>query len=280
MILGALDGSWTDIKTATGVSGSYILHNSSTETIYLIRAASAPNMSMVFHENRGGLALRPGASTLVVDDSETMWAMGMGAFAVEPASSSSVGSFVFVDLPPDAWTGSGEHRRLRVDSAQTSFFTGEQGRVVREFEIPSGRFFAIRVVAPIDAVFYDVSVTLASGAIRLDTRDGGVEHQDAVWGTQDVRLKNSMASRSTPYYQPQITMFASQYMTDRPVDESGGLIDVIKVKTAGATSSKQTIGSSPFSERGIPAGTYYWVFENTSNELASGVFYSWWEERP
>ena len=53
---------------------------------------------------------------------------------------------------------------------------------------------------------------------------------------------------------------------------TGQEIDFVRVVGASATAQIRSVGSQPFSERGVAAGEYAWVFTNTSNSAVDYEF--------
>lgn len=59
-----------------------------------------------------------------------------------------------------------------------------------------------------------------------------------------------------------------------------GPSDVIRLVVANASGQASSVGSAHDDSRGVGPGTYYWVLENFGNGAATGVFSSFFEERP
>lgn len=167
--------------------------------------------------------------------------------------------------------GFGAAARMRVDQDQTSFWQGLQYRSFREVNIPSGATEVIKVVAPVNTVLFDVSLTLDASAVRLRTVSGGTA--GGTFGvTLPVLRKNNMTD--CPVIPAQNSLFSGG-------THSGGVdIDVIRLVVAGATAQQTSVGSKAYDQRGVSPGTYYWRLENIGNSAATGVFSCWWEERP
>ena len=53
-----------------------------------------------------------------------------------------------------------------------------------------------------------------------------------------------------------------------------------RARTANANAHASSVGGGISDERGIAAGTYYFVMTNLGSGAASGVFSARWEERP
>lgn len=181
---------------------------------------------------------------------------------------------VTVASPPlDMLTDNGgNYMRLRVDPDQTSFWQGTQYRTFREINIANAATEVLKIVVPVNTVLYDVSLTLDAGAIRLRTVSGGTEG-----GTFSTALpilrKNTMTDA------PVIP--AQNIITTGGTHTGGTDIDVIRLVVANATAQQTSVGSKAFDQRGVGPGTYYWKLQNiAASGAATGVFSSFWEERP
>jgi hypothetical protein len=265
------DSQWYNLFELGSLDSlSYIVSNTSNASVRLIQSTTQPEMT-----ERGWL-LNPSQTVLVHASDNPCWIRCTSTPAhvnVQPLTG-TIAPFLNVDLPHDMYTGNAEgFRRIRVDSAQTSFFEGREGRMFKELSLASGATYVIKVVVAVDTVLYKVDLVLDAGAITLRTKVGGTEG-GTFTALPSVFLKNNMTTRRQPYYVLRNQLFEGGTHT------GGTTLDVVKVATAGATAQKTTVGSSPFDERGVSANTYYFVFTNTSNETSTGVFHCWWEERP
>jgi len=165
----------------------------------------------------------------------------------------------------------GEFARLRVDVAQTGFFAGNEYRTFYRFNIASGSVRVIKVVVPIDIILLGLEVSILSGELDVSTKFGGTEG-----GVFNTSLPN--ISRNTMSTAPVI---ASQLVITTGGTHTGGTeIDALIVKAATATAQAQSVGASMSDERGIGAGTYYFVLTAAAPDSAVGVIKTRWEERP
>lgn len=168
--------------------------------------------------------------------------------------------------------GYGDAARLRVDPDQTSFWQGLQYRTFREINIPNGATLVLRVNAAVNTVLYDVSLTLDAGAVRLRTMTGGTEG-GAFSEALPIIRKNTMTDC------PLIP--AQNAITAGGTHAGGTDIDIIRLVAANATAQQSSVGSKAFDQRGVGPGVYYWVLTNIApSGAATGVFSSFWEERP
>lgn len=247
---------------------SLILTNNTSTPAFIVQASVPPLASSDQYP------LLPGQTVLVHANADPIWVRGgKGPFLVQSLLE-TITPFSGVDLPHDVWTWDSENfRRLRVDTSQTSFFTGHQGRTFKELSIAAGATYIIMVTVPLDTVLWNVNLSVDAGAIRLATYAGGTP---SITLTDPIPVipKNTMSTRPTPFYALQ-----NQLVGGTATLTGGILIDVIRVATAGATAQQTSVGSSSFSERGVGAGSYFWVFNNYSNGTATGTFDAFWEER-
>ena len=263
--------TYSNLYTLSGFDAgvSLILTNNTSTPAFIVQASVPPLASSDQYP------LLPGQTVLVHANANPVWVRGgKGPFLVQSLLE-TITPFSGVDLPHDVWTWDSENfRRLRVDTSQTSFFTGYQGRTFKEFSIASGATYLIMVTVPVETVLWNVNLSVDAGAIKLSTYVGGTP-SITLTDTVPVVPKNTMTSRPTPFYTLQ-----NQLIGGTATLTGGILIDVVRVATAGATAQQISVGSSPFSERGVGLGTYFWVFNNYSNGTATGTFSSFWEERP
>lgn len=248
---------------------SLIVTNNSSTPAFLVQSALAPA------DSSDQYPLLPGQSILVHGNDNPIWIRGGTGPIIVQSLLETITPFTGCDLPRDVWTWDVENfRRLRVDTSQTSFFTGYQGRTFKEFSLASGATYVIMVTVPVNTILWSVDLSVDAGSLKLSTYAGGTPSV-TLTDTIPVIPKNTMSTRPTPLYTLQ-----NQLVGGLATLTGGTLIDVLRVATAGATAQQVSVGSSPFSERGVGLGTYYWVFNNYSNGTATGVFSSFWEERP
>lgn len=168
--------------------------------------------------------------------------------------------------------GDGANARLRVDVAQTGFFTGKEFRSFYEFSIPTGESRVIKFTSPIDFILFSQSLTVDAGGIKYTAETGGTD--GGTFTVLPVVGKNRMPTRPLPYYVAQATIGVGGTVTGTTV------VDVARVVTSSATSQQVTVGGQQSDERGLPAGSYYIRLANMSNGTSTGVYSLFWEERP
>lgn len=172
-----------------------------------------------------------------------------------------------------------DYRRFRVDVGQTGFFIGREFRTFREISIVAGATLVMRITVPVNTILQHVGLVLDAGSIKLRTVAGGTPS-----GTFNDQLpiipKNNMTGGVFPA--PPLPLYAAQNtVTSGGTGLTGGTdIDVLRLVVAGASGQASTVGGNQDDARGVGPGTYYWVFNNFGNGTATGVFSSFWEERP
>ncbi len=159
----------------------------------------------------------------------------------------------------------GPYARMRVDVSQTGFWAGREFRTFQKLTIPSLGQVAIRATVPVNIVLYETFFSTDGATIEVELKAGGTAA--GPWTSVPVFRKNTMSTA------PVIT---NQVTIDYDGAHTGGtLIDLIRVPAGNKLSN--TAGAS--SERGVGAGTYYYVITNTGNQSATVVFSGAWEER-
>ncbi len=257
------------VNLSSLLAGSIVVHNLGNLPVYIYKGAVAPSVSSY------GVRCSPMESVSVnVSGSEQLYAVAENTsiLLLEEMLSSS-GQHVCATLPESLFTQGDEgYRRLRVDDGQTSFFLGTQARTFKELNIAAGTSYYVKIVVPVDVVLFDVNTVLDNGTIRITTLANPVF--SGTWSeTLPVIPKNTMASRPSPYYVPQVSLTAGGTAT-------GVAIDIVRLSVSNSSAKAQSVGSQPYSERGVAAGTYCWQIENIGTGSATGTFSSWWEERP
>lgn len=297
--------SFTNLYTLSGIAQgtSLILTNGTASSAYVVQSAVQPSDSS--HQ----YPLMPGQTVVVNGTSDPIWikgsegpffvqtivdtimpftgvdlpedrytiASGQSYLKVELPAEDYVATFgkkkLKVELPDDAWTFTEEgFRRIRVDSSQTSFFLGRQFYSFKELSIPAGQSYTIKLVLGVDSVFFDVHLAIDAGSVRMNTYAGGTP-SGTFSETLPIIAKNTMSSRRTPLYSSVNSLTAGGSV-------SGGTVyDTLRIVAANATAQQQTVGTGDFTERGRPAGTYYWTITNIGSGTVTGTFFTWWEER-
>ena len=165
--------------------------------------------------------------------------------------------------------------RIRVDVAQTSFFTGYQFRTVKRLSIAAGTTYTIKWSRLTNVVLLGLSLESSAGTIRMNVYRGGTPSA-ALSDTLPVIKKNDM----TTVLQPPPASQSS--ITGGVATVSGGEFrDALDVIASTATAQQSTVGGSVSDERGFSAETDgYYTFTNDGSGTATGIIHFFWEERP
>lgn len=170
----------------------------------------------------------------------------------------------------------GANSRLRVDVGQTAFFAGKQFRSFKEFTIGAGSSYLIKFVTPVNVFFESVGISVDEGKMRLSSHGGNPTVSGTFSDTLPIIPKNS--TTEAPAYSPQATM------TGAPGGSLSESVerDVVRLVagTGGQSNTQSVLGDGSDNERGLPAGTYYFLIQNIGAVSITGVFRTHWEERP
>jgi hypothetical protein len=158
----------------------------------------------------------------------------------------------------------------------SAFWEGREFRTFLELNIPAGTTLVMRVVVPVDTVFYGLELTLDSGHLRMGTYAGGTEG-----GTFSVALPifraNNMSAGENRKDQP--SAYVAQDTLHYGGTHTGGTeLDVQRIRPAKDSSTgngAELLGDA----RGIQPGTYYFRLLALVGPV-TGVFRARWEERP
>jgi len=178
---------------------------------------------------------------------------------------------IYKAIPDDLFTdGNGPSRRLRVDVAQTGFFSGHESRTFKEWAIATTATYVIKAMVPINIILFDLAIQLEEGDARIETLVGGTE--GGVFSeTLPIFSTNTMSEKPQPGYVGQVVLTAGGTHT------GGTTLDVIRCKTSTNGNFSSSVGATVGSERWVGANTYYF---RITLDAAVGVFRARWEERP
>jgi hypothetical protein len=160
---------------------------------------------------------------------------------------------------------------IPASSLSEGFWDGRQFRMFHEIvDLAAGSSITIRAQLGIDVLLNNVNLTCDRGSLKLETIAGGTEAGSFNTPVPSIP-KNTMPTRIQPHYQSQVNLALGGSV-------SGGIrIDVLR-RSSGGGSSRPSVGGDPQDIRGVAAGLYYFRVTNNSNQDASGVISSWWEE--
>lgn len=270
---------WINLSTLSTLNLTLIsvkITNLSNSALYMTRSATQPVSSFI------GTQIFPKQTYSCTKDALQTWirAPFFGSINIEPLLANSIEPFTLVDLPKDVWTSAQEgYRRLRVDVSQTGFTEGREFRTFKELSIGSGNTLVMRITVPVNTILQNVVLSLDAGSIRLRTVVGGTP-TGTFSESLPIIAKNTMTGGIPPA--PILPLYVSQNsIASGATALTGGVdIDIIRIVVANASGQAQSVGAAVDDSRGVGPGTYYWVFNNFGSGTATGVFSSFWEERP
>lgn len=260
-----------NLYTLTGFpSGSSLIVNNNTNSpLFLVQSPTQPLSSAAAYP------IPTGDTALVHHDDDPVWLMGPSdSPIIVQTLTNTITPFTSIELPHGLYTSEREdYRRIRVDVAQTGFFEGREFRTFKELSIPIEGVYVVKAVVPIDIILFALELDVDAGGVRMTTKLGGTEGGDFS-ETLPIIAKNRMSTVPQPPYTAQTVLTAGG------THSGGTAIDIVRVLSANQQNSRTTVGSRVSDERGVAAGTYYFVLENLSNTAVSGTFKAWFEERP
>lgn len=166
--------------------------------------------------------------------------------------------------------GDGPNARLRVDVAQTGFFSGREFRTFKEWQVAATETYVIKAVVPVNTILFEFGISLTAGEARIETLVGGTEG-GSFSEILPIFATNTMTEKPQPPYVNQNVLSAGGTLT------GGVLLDPLLAKTSGNANFAASVGAEAGAERGVAPGTYYWRLTLTG---VIGVLKSRWEERP
>lgn len=143
-------------------------------------------------------------------------------------------------------------------------------RTFKELSIGAGATYTIRVVVPANVVLHYLDLSLDEGAVKLSTLAGGTWAETLpVFKTNNMTVgPDRLADRAS-----------TTVVTAGGTVTGSTVLDVVRIKTAGATGQAITVGNSASDSRGIAPGTYYFQFLALGSGAVTGTFKVAWEER-
>lgn len=180
-------------------------------------------------------------------------------------------------IPDELLTGDGTASRIRVDPGQTGFFAGRMFRSYYEAVIPvAGPPVALRFTSAVDFILWAQHLELTQGALRFEAFTGA--SPAGSWTPVPVIGVNRMSEIPQPPYVSQVELATGGTFS------GGTAVDLMLLRSAAQNNGAMNVGGN-FSERGLPAGTYYLRFSSltgglTVNDAAQMLYSLMWEERP
>lgn len=172
----------------------------------------------------------------------------------------------------------GNFDRVRVDSAQTSFFEGREFLVAHEFSIPTGQTAVIKLVTLRPVIVQMFNLNVDNGHLRFARKTGGTEGGSFATPIS-IGKTNSMPGPTDQRLWDGLQFQTNTVMSTGGTLAGGSEFDIIRLKTANANAQAVTVGSTTDDQIGVPPGTRYYVLQNLGNDTATGVLRVRWEER-
>lgn len=165
-------------------------------------------------------------------------------------------------LPTDLLVPSlGGERSLQTNSIDPFFERGRKLRTFAEIDLDDEAVQVFKVVIAKDTVLTGLDLIVTAGQLTLATQTGGTEG-----GTFDTTLP--IVAVNTMSGVPAVPVAERPVVTTGGTLAEGTTIDLFVVKAAVNANFAQSVrGSSD--ERGVPAGTYYFVV--TASGASTGV---------
>lgn len=177
-----------------------------------------------------------------------------------------------VEFPNDLYSANnGQGRRLRVDNAQTGFFTGREFRSFFVFDIAQGGSAYIKWTTQVDWILRGFDVQLSLGNIKVELLSDGTTAGNFNTALP-IRPTNAMST--APANDSLTTLLTGGTV-------SGATREDIFYASSGTNIQKAVFSSgSETDPLGFPSGDVYIWIQNISTGAAQGVLHTRWEERP
>ena len=161
-------------------------------------------------------------------------------------------------------------RRVKTETGSTSFDLGKSFRLPYEYSVGATPV-VLRFTSPVTFRLTEQLLTCDIANARLDAYRDGTE--SGVW-TDVPAFSRNFASTFQDGYTRQVTIeTGGAFVPDGPP------VDILRVRTSGATAQRGTASFPLGSPRQLPAGTYYLVLSRIDgNETAAGVYLIEWDE--
>lgn len=154
------------------------------------------------------------------------------------------------------------------EGAPTAFELGQSFRSFKLLSIPGTSTYTVKIVLPKPVYFTRFDIAIDSGIVQVETIIGGVSG-----GTFSETLPVIKLNLATPtIYTPTTVLTAGGTLT------GGTVIDIVRQKTDSNATRATSVIQDDRQVRGIAAGTYYWRFNNLSNDVLNGTVKVEWEE--
>lgn len=179
--------------------------------------------------------------------------------------------------------------RLQTDVGSTGFFDNRESRYFREFDIPAGVSWWIKVVVPADGIILKTQeISVDTGAVRFRAWRGLNIDADFVGPGTPADVHTNEDALVSGYFRQNNLPSAPDYTMLTDITESlaanqavsGGTCSESKrLRTSGATAQRISVGLNTTDERGIDADTYYLQLQNIGSGNTTGEYVLKFEER-
>lgn len=172
-------------------------------------------------------------------------------------------------IPSDTLSSDKEGvRRFKVESGTTAFDSGRQFRISLPLSIPNSTPLVIKFTTPIDIELRHQEIECDAETILFQAYRSTQGVESGTFDTAIPVYANNFKS-TTPNYTLQSTVMTGGDFTPN-IGQSA--VETIRVRSAGSTAQRSTVGASATGTRGLPSGTYYLKLSNLENGTALGGF--------
>jgi hypothetical protein len=166
------------------------------------------------------------------------------------------------------------YSRHKVDVANTAFWDGKEYRINHEFTV-GATDVVIKFYCPKDFILQLNEFSVDEASVRLRTYRDTQGTEGGTFTPLPVYKVNFMSEAPVVAHTAEVGIGG----TFTP-DGGEASVETIRIATSASTARVQTITGAVGDERGLPAGTYYVVFDRISSSGTGNVVYSLvWEER-
>lgn len=171
--------------------------------------------------------------------------------------------------PNDLLTSDKEDvRRIKTQNSSEAFEDGRGFRLPYEYSLTDTPV-VLRFVSAVDFMLSSQTLICDQGNIRLDAYRDGTE--SGIWTTVPTFKRNIVDNQA---YVGQVIVSTGGAIT--PITPS---VDIIRVRTSGATAQQSNVSEALNSSRKLSAGTYYLQLSRIDgNDVSTGVYLIEWEE--
>ena len=254
---------------------SLIVTNNSIFPCFIIQSATQPP------DSSEGYPVVAGQAVFVQANDFPVWIKGGTGPILIQDSKETISPFTTVDLPHDLYTTNVQgERRLRVDPGQTGFFTRRMWRLSYEFTALEATPIVLKITVPTNFIIHHQDLTIDSGGVVLRAYRSDQGTQGGTFGTVVPKYSMNFMDELPEY------VFVSSVTTGGTFTPAalplGAAVETTRVRTAGSSSGRTTVGAGAFSERGLAADSYYLVLARLTdvNSTCQGVYSLIVEERP